>query len=94
MAIMIKQAAIYSRVSTDEQVKGYSLQTQVDACLAYAEERAYEVTATFSDDYTGAAIDRPGLNDLRDFITRNPLDVVIVYDIDRLAVCRRGCLVD
>ena len=82
---MNKKAAIYSRVSTDEQVKGYSLQTQMEACLAYAKERGYDVVGTFSDDYTGAAIDRPELNNLRDFMVHNQLDVVIVYDIDRLA---------
>ncbi|HNC32255.1 MAG TPA: recombinase family protein, partial [Cyclobacteriaceae bacterium] len=71
---MNKKAAIYSRVSTDEQAKGYSLQTQIEACQAYAQERGYTVTAAFSDDYTGAAIDRPELNKLRDYMARNPLD--------------------
>ena len=81
----MKLAAIYSRVSTDEQTKGYSLQTQIDACNVYAKERRYTVTESFTDDYTGAAIDRPALNQLRDYMMNNPLDVVIVYDIDRLA---------
>jgi len=81
----MKSTAIYSRVSTDEQSKGYSLQTQTDACLAYAKEHGYRVAATFTDDYTGAALDRPALNQLRDYMMNNPLDVVIVYDIDRLA---------
>lgn len=81
----MKLAAIYSRVSTDEQAKGYSLQTQLDACETYAKEHRYRVVAAFSDDYTGAALDRPGLNELRDYMSRNPLEVVIVYDIDRLA---------
>jgi site-specific DNA recombinase len=81
----MKLAAIYSRVSTDEQTKGYSLQTQVDACQAYAQDRRYAVVDVFSDDYTGAAIDRPGLNKLRDYMYSNSLDVVIVYDLDRLA---------
>ncbi|MCB9112212.1 MAG: recombinase family protein [Anaerolineales bacterium] len=81
----MKLAAVYSRVSTDEQSKGYSLQTQTDACIAYARERGYTITETFSDDYTGAALDRPALNNLRDYMAHNPLEVVIVYDIDRLA---------
>ena len=81
----MKLAAIYSRVSTDEQTRGYSLQTQLEACHAYAKDHRYAVVAEFSDDYTGAAIDRPGLNKLRDYIYGNPLDVVIVYDLDRLA---------
>jgi site-specific DNA recombinase len=82
---MTKQADIYSRVSTDEQAKGYSLKTQIEAGQAYAKERGYTVAAIFSDDYTGAAIDRPELNKLRDYMARNPLEVVIVYDVDRLA---------
>ncbi|NOH04976.1 MAG: recombinase family protein [Chloroflexi bacterium] len=81
----MKLAAIYSRVSTDEQSKGYSLQTQVDACQNYALERGYTVVEIFSDDYTGAALDRPALNNLRGYMARSSLDVVIVYDIDRLA---------
>lgn len=81
----MKLAAIYSRVSTDEQSKGYSLQTQIDACQNYAIERGYTVVEIFSDDYTGAALDRPALNKLREYLIHNPLDVVIVYDIDRLA---------
>jgi site-specific DNA recombinase len=81
----MKEAAIYVRVSTDEQAKGYSLNTQVDACKAYADEKGYKVIGIFSDDYTGAALDRPALNQLRDYMVREPVDVIVVYDIDRLA---------
>ncbi len=82
---MTKQAAIYSRVSTDEQAKGYSLSTQVDACLEFAKQHGYSVVETYKDDYTSASMDRPELNKLRDLISRNSIDIVIVYDIDRLA---------
>ena len=57
----------------------------MDACRRYANERGYTVVATFTDDYTGAALDRPALNELRDFMANSPIDVVVVYDIDRLA---------
>ena len=82
---MTKQVAIYARVSTDEQAKGYSLKTQVEACQTYAKERGYIVTETFSDDYTGAVMDRPALNKLRDLIALETIEAVIVYDVDRLA---------
>lgn len=82
---MNKIAIIYVRVSTDEQKNGYSLQTQIEACHNYAVEQGHQVVAEFQDEYTGASLDRPGLNHLRDFIARNPLDVVVVYDVDRLA---------
>ena len=82
---MSKRAAIYTRVSTDEQTKGYSLNTQVDACLRYAEEHEYKIIETYKEDYSGATLDRPELDKLRDAISTNQIDVVIVYDIDRLA---------
>ena len=80
-----KRAVIYARVSTDEQAKGYSLTTQVDACHHYATERGYQVQSVFKDDYTGASLDRPALNALRVHLESNDTQVVIVYDIDRLA---------
>ena len=82
---MSKKAAIYSRVSTDEQSKGYSLSTQVEACQDYAKSRGYFVVDIFQDDYSGASLDRPELNRLRECVNAKHIDVVIVYDIDRLA---------
>jgi len=82
---MSKNAIIYARVSTDEQTKGYSLSTQIDASKSYAIERGYTLLETFSEDYSGASMDRPILNEIRDFIEREDVDVMIVYDVDRLA---------
>jgi len=82
---MSKRSIIYARVSTDEQTKGYSLHTQIDACKSYALERGYIVLNIFTEDYSGASIDRPVLNQLRDFLVAEEVDVVIIYDVDRLA---------
>lgn len=82
---MIKKSFIYARVSTDEQAKGYSLQTQIEACSHYCVEKGYEIIDTFQDDYTGASMDRPGLNQLREAVNSHIADLVIVYDVDRLA---------
>jgi site-specific DNA recombinase len=79
------QAVGYTRVSTDEQARGYSLQTQFTAIQKYAAQRGYNLTAEFRDDYTGASMDRPALNRLREHIAHNRVDRVIVFDIDRLA---------
>jgi len=82
---MKKQAVIYARVSTDEQAKGYSLSTQLDACRKYAIDKNYKVEAEFTEDYTGTVLDRPALNKLRERISKNDINAVIIYDIDRLA---------
>jgi len=82
---MGKRAAIYARVSTDEQTKGYSLPTQVEACRNYCADKSYEVVGEFQDDCTGTELERPGLNALRAAAADGALDVVVVHDIDRLA---------
>jgi site-specific DNA recombinase len=43
------------------------------------------VVEELCDDYSGASLDRPELNRLRELIAGGHVDVVIVYDIDRLA---------
>jgi site-specific DNA recombinase len=81
-----KRAVIYCRVSTDEQAKGYSLSTQLEACLKYAEANGFEVIGTFKDDYSGATpIEaRPEGRVAYDMLSRGVADVLIVYRIDRL----------
>ena len=84
--MMTKRAIIYVRVSTDEQAKGYSLQTQMEGCRRYAEEMDYAVAATFQEDYTGTSLDRPALNEMRTYLNSDKaVSVLIVYDLDRIA---------
>lgn len=51
---MPKRAAIYARVSSDEQRSNYSIPTQVQECLAFAERQEYSVVGDrFVDPETG-----------------------------------------
>ena len=60
-------AAIYCRVSTDDQEKeGTSLQTQMQSCIDYCHEKGYEVTQRFSEAYSGLTLDRPKLRELQE----------------------------
>lgn len=79
-------AAIYARVSTPKQKEhGYSLDTQLPACLAYAKEYGFPVRDDhiFVDDETGKILDRHGMNHLRDLVHQQVVKLVIVYKIDR-----------
>lgn len=78
-------AAIYARVSTAQQAEhGYSLQTQIELCRKKAVEMGVNSTKVYCDDgYSGAYLERPALDHLRDNLAL--FDVVIVYDTDRLA---------
>lgn len=80
-------AAIYARVSTAGQAEhGYSLATQIEACKRKAHEIGIENTVNYIDDgYSGAYMERPALDKLRDALAVGAHDTVIVYDTDRLA---------
>ena len=79
--------AIYARVSTAQQAEhGYSLQTQVDACTKKAMELGATSIKQYVDDgYSGAYLERPALDNLRDAVAQKLHDCVVIYDIDRLS---------
>ena len=80
------RAAIYCRVSTDNQeAEGTSLQTQLEACREYCQNKVYEVAYRFSEAYSGLTLDRPKLNELRELVRADDIDVIIVYCLDRLS---------
>ncbi|MGD0353730.1 MAG: recombinase family protein [Dehalococcoidia bacterium] len=81
------KAAIYCRVSTDDQQKeGTSLQSQKDGCLKKAFELGYEVPDEFIvlETFSGLALDRPKLSELRQWVKDKDVDIVIAYTLDRL----------
>lgn len=80
-------AALYIRVSTADQAeKGYSLETQLSENRQKASELGASKFVEFIDDgYSGEYIDRPALTQLRDALERKEIDMVVIYDPDRLA---------
>jgi site-specific DNA recombinase len=82
----MKTAAIYCRVSTDNQeAEGTSLQTQLEACQNYCHGKGYEVAHRFSEAYSGLSLERPKLNELRELIRNEQIDLVVVHSLDRLS---------
>ncbi len=81
------KAAIYARVSTEEQaLRGYSLQGQVEACRARANEMGFTETEVFVDNgYSGATVERPALVRLRECLSERAYSAVITLDPDRLS---------
>src|SRR4029453_18749917 len=80
-------AAIYARVSTEDQGKGFSLPSQIAACQTLASKSGYTVpdSHVFTDEMSGTTLARPGLQQVRDLITRRAIAALVVYDPDRLS---------
>lgn len=82
------RAAIYARVSTERQERQQTIDSQIVALRAWAQEAGHELRPehAFSDEgYSGARLDRPGLDALRDAVRDAEIDVVAVLSPDRLA---------
>ncbi len=83
------RVALYVRVSTDRQQQAQTIEQQVSQLRVYVAAQAGWTVAeehVFRDDgYSGARLDRPGLDALRDHAARAAFDVVVVTAPDRLA---------
>jgi site-specific DNA recombinase len=80
------KAAIYCRVSTDDQEReGTSLKTQMESCLNYCHEKGYEVSQRFSEAYSGLTLGRPKLRELQGLIRTGNIDVIVIYCLDRIS---------
>jgi site-specific DNA recombinase len=80
------RAAIYARVSTDRQEQEQTILSQLAALRAYAEGKGYEVVKEYVDDgHSGALLQRPGLDALRDALPTGLFSVVLFHSPDRLA---------
>ena len=83
-----KRAALYARVSTEEQAtEGYSIQAQVSEIEKYAELHNIEIVARYIDEgASGKSIEgRPQMKQLLKDVRDKKFDVIMVYKIDRLA---------
>jgi site-specific DNA recombinase len=82
-----KRAVLYARVSTSEQAeKGYSLAQQLEALREYATHEGYEVVEEVEDPgESGASLERPGMDRVRDLVATGNVSVVLAQDRDRFA---------
>lgn len=77
-------ALVYIRVSSTEQAKGWSPETQRAACMAYAELHGMAVASVFEDVETGSIIERTGFQGMMQAIREGKATRVIVFQTDRL----------
>lgn len=82
------QAAIYARVSTLHQERDQTIESQLAELTHWCEQQRHALKPEhiFRDEgYSGAYLDRPGLDRLRDAARAGEFDVVAILTPDRLA---------
>jgi len=79
---MKKRVIIYARVSTHSQGN----ERQVEELEQYSREKGFEVVKIFSETISGLKKldDRTEINQLLDFVKREPVDGVLVWELSRL----------
>lgn len=84
----MKIAALYARVSTDNQRKDQTIDSQIDEVKERIRTDGHTLSPAceFKDDgWSGAYLDRPGLDALRDAAKKGEFQTLYVYDRGRLA---------
>lgn len=78
--------SIYTRVSSDRQEKEETIQSQVEAVEKFCQDKGYTIVEKYQDEgWSGARLDRPDLDRLRDDAKRKIWEAVVLYSPDRLA---------
>jgi site-specific DNA recombinase len=84
----MKTAAIYARVSADQQRQEKTIASQTAALIAFARNEGYSVPAEwiFQDEgNSGASLVRPGLERVRDLAAEGQIQAVLALSPDRLS---------
>src|SRR3989449_7713724 len=80
------KAALYARVSTEEQREGQTIDSQVAELTRFAHEKGWRVANIYKDEgWSGGILARPELDLLRDHASRSSFSLVLINDVDRLA---------
>jgi site-specific DNA recombinase len=81
-------AAIYARVSSEQQREENTIASQTASLIEFAQSHDLEVPKewVFEDEgYSGATLERPGLERVRDLAAEGQIQVVLAYSPDRLS---------
>lgn len=85
-AAPLLKAAIYARVSSEEQREGQTIDSQIAELERFIRERGWIPAGVYRDEgWSGALLSRPALDRLRDDAARHQFDLVLLNDVDRLA---------
>src|SRR5690349_7869991 len=84
----MRMAAIYARVSSQQQREENTIASQTASLIEFAQSHDLEVPKEWvveDEGYSGATLERPGLEHVRDLAAEGQIQVVLAYSPDRLS---------
>ncbi|MFX1536760.1 MAG: recombinase family protein [Promethearchaeota archaeon] len=82
----MKKASIYARVSTERQEEQKTIDSQIFELRQACKKDGVEIVKEYTDDgFSGGILARPGLDQLRDDVSRDLFNTVYILSPDRLA---------
>ena len=84
----MRMAAIYARVSSDQQRQENTIASQTASLIEFSQQHELEVPKEWvleDEGYSGATLERPGLERVRDLAAEGQIQVVLAYSPDRLS---------
>ncbi|MEX2745991.1 recombinase family protein, partial [Rhizobium mongolense] len=84
----MKVAAIYARVSSEQQKEENTIASQTAALVEFAHEQGYSVPDEWvieDEGFSGASLLRPGLERMRDLAAEGHIQAILIYAPDRLS---------
>lgn len=84
---MRKRAALMSRVSSDEQTRGYSLGVQSESLENYCRRNDIEIVYSFREDHSAKSFDRPAFKKFVEWLKENKgeIDLLLFTSWDRFS---------
>jgi site-specific DNA recombinase len=80
-----KRAALYTRISTDEEHQPWSLPAQRERLRAYCKAQDWTIVETYSDQASGATLKRPGIQRAVADARLGGFDLLLSVRVDRLS---------
>src|ERR1700720_886079 len=85
---MMRMTAIYARVSSEQQREENTIASQTASLIEFAKSHDLEVPKEWiceDEGYSGATLERPALERVRDLAAEGQIQVVLAYAPDRLS---------
>ena len=82
-----RKAAIYVRVSREEQALGHSLEAQERECREYLTQAkpTWELVGVFTDEHSGTTDKRAGFQEMMELIDTGQVDTIVCHHLDRFS---------